>query len=145
MTPAPVPDRTEVVSKTPSTPPLDGAAYEEFVGELVERYAAMGVHTYAVENEPDVFNFWAGEVADYDDLPEDRESLTPAARRVRALFDRVGRAARTLSDDHDPLPSLPDEPDILSFGIAGLIDMDAGRRHELLISRLASGRLATML
>jgi hypothetical protein len=63
-----IPDRTEVASKTPSTPPVDEAAYEEFVTELVRRYAAMGVHTYAVENEPDVFNFWAGEIADYEEL-----------------------------------------------------------------------------
>jgi len=83
-------------------------------------------------------------VADYDDLPENRESLAPTATRVRELFDRVGRAARTLSDDHDPLPPLPDEPDVLSFGIAALIDMDVGRRQELLISRLASGRLTTI-
>jgi len=88
--------------------------------------------------------YQVGEVADYDDLPENRESLAPTAKRVRELFDRVGRAARTLSDDHDPLPPLPDEPDVLSFGIAALIDMDVGRRQELLISRLASGRLTTI-
>ena len=63
------------------------------------------------------------------------------AARVRELFTRVGRAARTLADDHDPLPPLPDDPDALSFGIAALIDMEAPRRQELLVSRLASERL----
>ena len=88
--------------------------------------------------------YQVGEVADYDDMPEDTAALAPAASRVRELFDRVGRAARTLSDEHDPLPPLPEEPGALSFGIAQLIDMEAARRQELLVSRLASGRLATI-
>ena len=86
--------------------------------------------------------YQVAEVTDYDDMPEDAAALAPAAKRVRELFDRVGRAARTLSDDHDPLPPLPEEPDALSFGIAALIDMDVARRQELLISQLASERLA---
>jgi len=85
--------------------------------------------------------YHVGEVAEYDDVPEDAGSLAPAATRVRELFGRVGRAARTLADDHDPLPALPDDPDALSFAIAALIDMEAPRRQELLVSRLASERL----
>jgi Lon protease-like protein len=85
--------------------------------------------------------YHVGEVTEYDDVPEDADTLAPAATRVRDLFTRVGRAARTLADDHDPLPPLPEEPDALSFGIAALIDMDAPRRQELLVSRLASERL----
>ena len=85
--------------------------------------------------------YHVGEVAEYDDLPEDEAALGPLATRVRELFTRVGRAARTLSDDNDPLPSLPDDPDSLSFGIAALIDIDAVQRQEILVSRLASERL----
>ena len=85
-----------------------------------------------------------GEVAEYEDIPEDTAALAPVASRVRELFTRVGRAARTLADDHDPLPTLPDDPDALSFGIAALIDMEAPRRQELLASRLASERLETI-
>jgi Lon protease-like protein len=85
--------------------------------------------------------YYVGEVAEYEDIPEDASTLAPSATRVRELFNRVGRAARTLADDHDPLPPLPDEPDALSFGVAALIDMDASRRQELLESRLASERL----
>jgi len=85
--------------------------------------------------------YQVAEVADYDDVPEDADALAPVAKRARELFDRVGRAARTLSDDHDPLPPLPEEPDALSFGIAALIDMDAARRQDLLVSQLASERL----
>ena len=85
--------------------------------------------------------YHVGEVSEYEDVPEDAEALAPTAARVRELFTRVGRAARSLADDHDPLPPLPDEPDALSFGIAALIDMEAPRRQELLVSRLASERL----
>jgi Lon protease-like protein len=88
--------------------------------------------------------YHVGEVAEYDDLPEDDSALAPVAGRVRELFSRVGRAARTLADDHEPLPPLPDDPDSLSFGIAALIDIDAPTRQELLVSRLASERLESI-
>lgn len=85
-----------------------------------------------------------GQVAEYEDFPEDDAALGPLAKQVRALFDRVGRAARTLADDHDPLPTLPDDADALSFGIAALIDIEPPRRQQLLESRLASERLETL-
>lgn len=88
--------------------------------------------------------YHVGEVSDYDDTFEPAEALAPIASRVRELFARVGKAARMLSDDHDPLPSLPDEPDALSFAIAGVIDLDAERRQTLLVSRLASERLTSL-
>jgi Lon protease-like protein len=88
--------------------------------------------------------YHVAEIADYDDLPEDATALDVIASRVRELFARVGRAARSLADDHDPLPPLPAEADSLSFGIAALIDIEAPRRQELLVSRLASDRLQSI-
>jgi Lon protease-like protein len=88
--------------------------------------------------------YHVAEVAEYEDLPEEDTALEPIAKRVRELFSRVGRAARMLADDHDPLPILPEDPDALSFGIAALIDIEPPRRQELLVSRLASERLATI-
>ena len=85
--------------------------------------------------------YHVAEVTEYDDLPEDAASLALVAERVRSLFLRVGRAARLLADDSDPLPPLPDEPESLSFGIAALIDIEPPRRQEILASRLASDRL----
>ncbi|MCW2764493.1 MAG: hypothetical protein JWO11_452 [Nocardioides sp.] len=61
-------DLSEASRKTPSTPPTDLGAYLSFVSDLVTRYAAMGVHAYAIENEIDVQNFWAAPVATYDAL-----------------------------------------------------------------------------
>jgi Lon protease-like protein len=88
--------------------------------------------------------YYMGEVAEYDDFHEEESTLAASASRVRELFARVGRAARTLADDNDPLPSLPDDADALSFGIAALIDMELPKRQALLVSRLASERLETL-
>jgi hypothetical protein len=70
-------DTTEAAWKKPSTPPVDTATYLAFVTEAVQRYAALGVHEYAVENEIDVVNFWATEVSAYEQLVRD---VVPAVR-----------------------------------------------------------------
>ena len=70
-------DTTEAAWKKPSTPPVDPAAYLAFVTEAVQRYAALGVHEYAVENEVDVVNFWATDVAAYEQLVRE---VVPAIR-----------------------------------------------------------------
>ena len=80
-------------------------------------------------------------VVTYDDADEPLEALTPIAERVRELFERVGRAARTLADDSDPLPIIPDDPRLLAFGIAAAIDMDVMARQRLLTLRSPAGRL----
>ena len=63
------------------------------------------------------------------------------ADRVRDLFRRVGRAARTLADDPDPLPDLPDDAGGLSFAIASMIDIGLDARQEILASRSPTERL----
>ncbi len=108
-----VPDRTEAATKTPSTLPVDQATYEEFVTDLVSRYAAMGVHTYAVENEPDVFNFWAGEISGYEELvrlaaPVIR-AADPQAKILEAGLSSTGYGvilAQELSDAGDSFGAL---------------------------------------
>ena len=70
-------DSTESTQKTPSTLPVDMAAYLDFVTEAVQRYAALGVHEYAVENEVDVVNFWATDVPSYETLVR---AVVPAIR-----------------------------------------------------------------
>lgn len=47
---------------TESRMPTSLSAYQSFVHAVVSRYAAMGVHEYAVENEPNAANFWIGSV-----------------------------------------------------------------------------------
>lgn len=70
-------DPTEGVRKTPSTPPSDVGAYLAFVTDVVGRYAALGVHDWAVENEVDVANHWAGDLSSYDALVR---QVAPAIR-----------------------------------------------------------------
>jgi Lon protease-like protein len=82
-----------------------------------------------------------GEVVTYGDNEESGDALTTSASRLRGVFERVGRAARTLADDRDPLPKLPEDPAALSFAIAALIDLDLVGRQRLLASRSPLGRL----
>jgi Lon protease-like protein len=82
-----------------------------------------------------------GEVVTYSDVEESAEPLASLARQLRAVFERVGRAARTLADDRDPLPALPEDPAALSFTIASLIDLDPEGRQRLLASRSPLSRL----
>lgn len=67
--------------------------------------------------------------------------LDALAERVRDVFRRVARAARTLADDPDPVPELPDDAAGLSFAIASMIDIGLDVRQELLASRSAMERL----
>jgi hypothetical protein len=80
-------------------------------------------------------------VSDYQDGREPASILEPLAERLRELFARVGRAARILADDRDPLPTLPPDPGLLSFTIASLVDIEAPARQRLLASRSPSARL----
>ncbi|HZI42866.1 MAG TPA: LON peptidase substrate-binding domain-containing protein [Gemmatimonadaceae bacterium] len=67
--------------------------------------------------------------------------LDTLAERVRDVFRRVARAARTLSDDPDPLPDLPEDSASLSFAIASMIDIGLDARQEILSSRSPLERL----
>ncbi len=85
--------------------------------------------------------YHVGEVTTYDDAAEPAADLMPAADRLRELFQRVGTAARALADDADALPALPEDPKLLAFAIAAVIDMDAPARQRLLSSRSPAERL----
>ena len=67
--------------------------------------------------------------------------LDALAERVRDTFRRVARAARTLADDPDPIPELPEEAANLSFAIASMIDIGIDARQEILASRSPTERL----
>jgi len=67
--------------------------------------------------------------------------LDAIAERVRDVFRRVARAARTLADDPDPVPELPEDAASLSFAVASMIDIGLDARQELLASRSPLERL----
>jgi hypothetical protein len=54
--------------KTISAMPQDLDAYQAFVRDVVERYRPLGVRRYAIENEVNARNFWAGTPAEYEQL-----------------------------------------------------------------------------
>ncbi|BCB76176.1 hypothetical protein GCM10022251_68480 [Phytohabitans flavus] len=65
-------------NKTESAMPRDLGTYKSFVDSLVRRYAPYGVREYAVENEVNAPQYWAGSPADYTTL------VTAAAEAIRA-------------------------------------------------------------
>ncbi|MDQ7904991.1 hypothetical protein RB614_10700 [Phytohabitans sp. ZYX-F-186] len=64
--------------KTESAMPRDLATYKSFVDSVVRRYAPYGVTEYAIENEVNAPQYWAGSPADYTTL------VTAAAEAIRA-------------------------------------------------------------
>lgn len=77
----------------------------------------------------------------YEDAFEVSAEVEPLAGHVRDVFQRVARAARTLSDDPEPLPDLPEDDATLSFAIAAMVDIDLDTRQTLLVSRSPLERL----
>ncbi|HJU90524.1 MAG TPA: LON peptidase substrate-binding domain-containing protein [Gemmatimonadaceae bacterium] len=79
---------------------------------------------------------------------EDESKLTPAdvetASDLRTTFQRVAEAARRLSEDRRTLPDLPDDPTLLVFRIAAMIDLDLDTRQHILASRSPTERLAVL-
>jgi len=94
-------------------------------------------HRYVVTDAP----YRVGEVSDFDD--DDAEPLIAPAQVdvVREMFERLGRAARDIADDTDPLPELPRDPSLVSFAIAGYVGLDPEHRQRLLASRSPRERL----
>ncbi len=99
----------EAAGKQTSTPPRDLDAYLALVRRVVQRYAARGVHVWAIENETDVPGFWAASPAAYDRLVRRVAPVVRAADpRARVLDSGLSStgygvvlAARLLARDRD--------------------------------------------
>ena len=105
-----------------------------------------GTHRFALQRfVDDDAPYHVGLVEDYDDVPGDDSAATSlAAARVREAFARVGRAARAIADDEAPVPELPDDPALVAFRVASLVDFERADRQALLVSRSALARLRTV-
>lgn len=68
-------------------------------------------------------------------------ALAVAADEVIANFKRVVRAVRTLNDDTDPLPELPDDAAQVAWSVGAMIDLDLDSRYRLLAERSPAARL----
>lgn len=107
---------------------------------------AIGVERFALHAIiPTDAPYHVGTIEPYDDIDEPAASLAEPAARLRRAFERVTRATRTLQDDRSPLPSLPDDPVLMAFAIAAMIDLDAERRQMLLEMRSPAGRIEWVL
>jgi Lon protease-like protein len=80
-------------------------------------------------------------VSDVRDVEEPDALVAPVAARVRRSFERAALASRTIADDTDDLPELPDDPAALSYAMAVLVELDLATRQRILSSRSAVGRL----
>ena len=85
--------------------------------------------------------YHVAEVAEVWDVEEPAALVAPVAERVRRTFERAAAASRTLADDTDALPELPDDPSALSFAMAALVELDLETRQRILASRSVVGRL----
>lgn len=61
-------NRHKATSKLGSAMPTDLSAYRTFVTDVVSRYAPLGVHEYAIENEINAAHSWTGPMSDYATL-----------------------------------------------------------------------------
>ncbi len=80
-------------------------------------------------------------VTPFEDVAEPPGNIGELSARLRELFTRVGRAARSIQDDTTPLPDLPEAPADLSFAIGQFIDLELADKQRLLESRSALDRL----
>jgi hypothetical protein len=81
-------------NKTESAMPRDLATYKSFVDSLVRRYAPYGVREYAVENEVNAPQYWAGTPADYARLAATAgEAIRAADPRARVVDSGISSVA----------------------------------------------------
>jgi len=80
-------------------------------------------------------------VTAHEDIEEPTDRLEALATDLRVLFVRVARAAHILTDDRAPIPDLPNEPAMVAFRVASLIDIDLPMRQGVLTSRSPSLRI----
>ena len=77
----------------------------------------------------------------HDETGASPVALAVAADEVLANFTRVVRAVRTLNDDTDPLPELPDDAAQVAWSVGAMIDLDFDSRYRLLAERSPAARL----
>jgi ATP-dependent Lon protease len=96
------------------------------------------VDSYVERGDP----YLVARVTFFEDEPESQVQLGRRARDVAETFMRIARSVRTISDERSPLPDLPaNEPERLSFLMAGAMDLENEAKLELLEMRSTSARL----
>ena len=125
------------MARVESTQPLaDGRSNIMVIGDQRFSFTA-----FAERGTP----YHAASIEDVLDEPEDPVALDPLMASVREVFERAGRAARTMQDDATALPELPDNAAELSFAVAQYVDLPLDLRQRLLSSRSPRQRLELLL
>jgi len=73
--------------KTASAPPADLAKYDAYVTALVDRYGPQGVHEWAIENEINSPDQWAGTSQQYYDLVKHAAGVIRKAQPNAVVLD----------------------------------------------------------
>jgi ATP-dependent Lon protease len=116
------------------TQPLPDGRSSIFTVGLVRYH----VDSYVERGDP----YLIARVTFFEDEPENLVQLGRRAREVAETFMRIARSVRTISDERSPLPDLPaNEPERLSFLMAGAMDLENDAKLELLEMRSTSARL----
>lgn len=96
------------------------------------------VESYVERGAP----YLVGAVTFFEDETDDTELLARRVEETSSMFLRIARAVRTINDDRTGLPELPEtEPELLSFLIAGAMELDNQVKLEMLELRSTVERL----
>lgn len=89
--------------------------------------------------------YLVGDVAYFEDEPEDESALAPLAEDVYQLFRRIAKAAHKLSGERSAFPEIPrSEPVSLSFLIATAFNLETEQKLKLLTTRSTIDRLTQL-
>lgn len=107
---------------------------------------SVGASRYVVRGYSQTEPYLVAEVERFSDDPDDSSETVAIAGRVRALFDRLATAARTLSNDagEQTTPELDVGPEALSFLVAANIALDNPTKQEMLELRDTHDRLVDL-
>jgi Lon protease-like protein len=86
--------------------------------------------------------YLVGDVEYFEDEAEDPEHLDPLSEEVFLLFERMARAAFTISGNRGRLPEIQrTDPESLSFLITAAFNFDNAKKYSLLEMTSTSSRL----
>jgi ATP-dependent Lon protease len=107
----------------------------------------VGVIRYHLDSYVDRGDpYLVGNVTCFEDEPGDEQELRRSAENAAETFLRIARAVRTISGGQTVLPDMPvDSPELLSFLIAGAMDVEDEMKLELLEMRSTAMRLERLM
>ena len=96
---------------------------------------------YVDSGEP----YLVGDVAYFEDEPEDAEKLSPLADEVFTLFERMAKAAFKMSGSRGQVPEIQrTDPESLSFLITAAFNFENEKKYSLLEMTSTTGRLTDL-